>query len=208
MQSVLVAVLAGSERHGWINPKLCTVLIQMALDPRFQVTLRWFIDGRPIEYVRNQCVAAAREQGVDWLISLDNGIAPSCNPLDIIATAPDAVDIIGLGAGINLNGVNRWNIETSAKPAQIAGFQEVLRVGTGCLMMRSKVWSAIKGPWFKWVTANDELLSPEGGHGEDTHFCDLARENGFKLWTLGPAPAGHLRTCDLTELMLQQRAAR
>jgi hypothetical protein len=206
MQSVLVAVLAGSERHGWVCPQLCTTLIQMMLDTRFQVTLRWFIDGRPIEYVRNQAVAAAREQGVDWLIMCDNAVVPSRSPLDIVAAAPNDVHVIGMGAGICVNGAFRWNIETPTKPATIAGFQEVTRVGTGCLMMRSKVWSAIKGPWFRWVTAEDELLSPEGGRGEDVYFCDLSRQNGFKLWTFGPAPAGHMRTCDLTELA--KRAAR
>ena len=201
MQRVLVCVLCGSER--WINPRLSTLLVQMALDARFAVQLEWVYDARPVDYARNLCVSKARSGGFDWLCMIDHGCAPSCSPLDVLATVPSEVSIVGLGAGICVNGVHKWNIETPAKPEVLGKFQEVSRIGAACLMMRSQVWQRIKGPWFRWVTGDDELLSPEGGKGEDVFFCDLARQNGFKIWTHGTSPAGHLRTCDLTEIVMQ-----
>lgn len=205
MHSVIVSVLCGPERHEWICPQLSTMLVNMALDQRFAVQLEWSYGGRPIDHVRNKIVASARAKKADWLVMNDNGIAPTCSPLDLIASAPDEVSIVGMGAGIN-DGRLRWNIETPAKPANIAGFQEVNAVGTGCFLIRSRVWEAIPGPWFRHVTSNDELLSPEGGTGEDIYFCKLARKHGFRVWTHGTALAGHVRMCDLTDLVVRAGA--
>jgi hypothetical protein len=206
MQRILVQVLCGSERHQWINPRLSSTLVKMALDLRFGVQLQWAHDVRPVAYARNLAVDNARNGGFDWLVMVDNDTVPMCNPLDLIATAPDDVHIIGLAAGISVNGACKWNFSTPATPEQVAGLQQVNEIGAGCLMLRSKVWETIPAPWFRWENGSDELCSPAGGAGEDIAFCRKAREHNFKLWTHSMHAAGHFHTVDLTELAM--RAAR
>jgi hypothetical protein len=97
---VLITVLCGIERQNWINPQLCTQLINMNRDSRFTVETEWMVDARPIYYARNVCVSQARAQQADWNIQIDNDMMLPFNPLDILQEATARQDIISLSAGV------------------------------------------------------------------------------------------------------------
>lgn len=197
---VLICVLTGAERHQWVNPRLSMTLVNMTHDPRFQVQLDW-VDAKPVAHARNLCMSKARSLKSDWVVMVDNDIAP-VDPLTVLAQAQEhSLDIVGLTAGVSIDGKLRF--ATALNDQREGNFLGVDLIGAGCLMVRSSVWSKIrKGPWFKWESGDDELLSAEGGHGEDVHFCNLARAAGFRLWTHTQL-AGHLHTVDLTTLIHQ-----
>ena len=82
-------------------------------------------------------------------------------------------------------------------------FREVSEVGGGVLMIHKTIWKTIpRGPWFRFLYAPDsELHLPrtEEAIPEDKYFCNLVRQNGFKVWTHAEQLAGHYRTTDITQ---------
>jgi hypothetical protein len=183
--NVLVCVLCGTERHGWINPRLSTLLVVMARDARYNVSFEWVQDAAPVEHARNLAVSKARAANVDALIMLDNDAAPTFNPLDLVAMDGDVI--------------------TTGMAFHLAHGTGIMHENVCCCLIRSSVWRHLpKGPWFKWTTGSDELLSPQGGMGEDLFFLRLAQGAGLKLAT-APALASHFHTCDLTPLAMQKK---
>jgi len=196
---VLVCVLCGAERTDWINPALMLNLLVMAKDPRFDVAYQPVAGYRPWECARNQTINLARSMNADWLVSFDNDNGLDCNPLDVIAAAGDAQDVIGLTYGVGC--VPDCRLFPSHNHGPIDGpFREEKSVGGGVLMIRNKVWQKIpRGPWFRWQHADNELLAPApGAVDEVTYFCNLVRENGFRVWTHRSILAAHFKTADIT----------
>src|SRR5579872_2536469 len=99
---ILIAVLVGTERQGWVNPGLALSLIQMSHDSRFTIDIQ-LVSAVPGYHARNVCVDKARTAQADFLITIDNDVVPSCNPLDILREATSAQDIISLSAGVTLD---------------------------------------------------------------------------------------------------------
>ncbi len=179
MQKVLVCILCTSERHGWIHPRLSATLVQMATDQRYAVQFNWVCDSQRVENARNRAVDAARRGNFDALLMLDNDVSPAFNPLDLVALDGDVITTR-----------TAFHLEHGAK---------VMPENVCCCLIRSKVWQTISPPWFVWTTGTDELLSPQGGKGEDIFFLQLCQESGIKIHT-APALASHFHTCDLTAI--------
>jgi len=204
---VLCCLLCGTERQNWINPELSMMLFRMAKDPRFDVEVATVKDAVPYEVARNHTIKIARDHGFEWLVSFDNdNYMPVGTPLDIIAAAGLQHSVIGLTYGVSETENTSYNffppIECRSK---VDGpFQEVPSVGGGVLMVNRRVWDKIpRGPWFRWNHGeNTETLDRgRGGNGEDTYFCNLVWQHGFKVWTPRDVMAGHYRTTDLTGMV-------
>ena len=88
---VLACVLCGSERGGWVHPRLSMVLTVMARDQRYTVEFKFICDAQPFHFARNKAVAAARDGSFDALIMLDNDACAAFNPLDLIPLDGDVV---------------------------------------------------------------------------------------------------------------------
>jgi len=179
MQRILVCILCGSERHGWITPRLSSMLVLMATDQRHWVRFEWVMDSQRVEHARNLAIDKARRGNYDALLMLDNDIAPSFNPLDLVEMEGD---IITTGTAFKLSEGIR-----------------VMHENVTCCLIRSNVWKTISAPWFVWSTGDDELCSPAGGCGEDIYFLRRCQENGIKIAT-APALASHFHSTDLTAM--------
>ena len=57
------------------------------------------------------------------------------------------------------------------------GLQEMIRLPTGMLLIKTKVFKALPYPWFKI-----SYLEDGSTQGEDINFCILAIEHGFDIW--------------------------
>lgn len=93
---VVVAVLTGEERQGWVNPHLSSVLVALAFDGRFRMTYLTLHSLYPVSAARNQAVKEAKERDADWLVMIDNDIAPPFELAEAIAKAPYIGDILAL----------------------------------------------------------------------------------------------------------------
>jgi hypothetical protein len=204
---VLIALLCGHERQGWINPNLLMNVLQAVKDDRFAVEVITVRDCRPWEAARNVTIDAARKLGVDWLISFDNDNFVNRKVLDIIAAATDDQTVIGLRYGVGAD-TEQYHLFPSRVGTQAGPFREVDCVGGGVMMIRSAVWQKIpRGPWFRWQhDETSELLTPNANScGEDVYFSKLCRAHGIKLWTHAENLAGHYRTVDLTTMCTVQQ---
>ncbi len=189
---ILVCVLTGLERHGWVNPWLTQNLLTMSHDSRFDVQIELVIGKHPVDYARNCCVVMARERKADYLLMVDNDQHFEISPLDTLSTGIGK-DVIGLPSmqGYNpdavLTGADPLlpNFRTLDRSESDGEFFTVEKIGTGAMFIRRTVWETIPGPWFKWCyDESGELHAVAGGDspGEDFYFCELARSKGFKVW--------------------------
>lgn len=63
---------------------------------------------------------------------------------------------------------------------------EVVTAGAGALLVKGEVLRKIKPPWFKVVSDAKTFL------GEDAYFCQLCRDNGYKVYVATDVIIGHL----------------
>jgi hypothetical protein len=200
MPSILVCVLTGMERTGWISPSLCSSLLRLQRDPRFNITVEMVTDHRPVEYARNTCVWKARAGGNDYLVQIDNDMVLPSNFADILdEVVRTNKAVVSLSSGVLLpEGPQIIPGDNGQKDGR---FQETRCAGGGVLIISADVWRVIeRGPWFRWVTNDDEVLSRK--LGEDYYFCELVQAHGLKVWT-HERLAGHLKTADATRLVMQ-----
>lgn len=202
MKRLLICVLCSTERTGWINPWLCKSLLRLQADPRFQITVEMVCDARPVEYARNMCVVMARQMNVDALVQIDNDMTLPADFGNILADAlATGKHVVTLGYGALLpEGPEMLSSDNGPRDGQ---FRETGNGGGGVLFIASEVWKTLRGPWFRFLTNDDELLSRK--LGEDYYFTEIAQSHGFKVWTHENL-AGHLKTTDATQLCLLQTA--
>ncbi len=191
---ILVAPLCGTERDGWVNPELSIKLIEMVKDPRFDVTVQPIVDIRPFEHARNLAVVRARDGGFDWCFQIDNDISFQRNPLDWLRSGKDVIAQAyfryegSSGIQMDIRG------EIYAKDSE--GFAHVEAVGTGAMMISSKVWHVIPhGPWFRHLT-NEESELADYKLAESFYFCKFIAQHGLKVWC-PPEGALHFHTAEL-----------
>lgn len=187
---VLVCVLCGPERNGWINPRLCETLLRMPRSQRFAVTVEFIYGSHGVDRARNIAIDKAREQQADWLIQIDNDMTIG-DPLSILAEADAlALDIVAVSAAISkAEGSYQANVDLAGE--RRGNFMRVSSAGAGVLMLRSSVWQKMpKAPLFLWSS----------DCGEDVYFARLAQGFGFTIWTHASL-AGHLKTVDISSLL-------
>jgi len=197
MQSVLILVLGSVERTGWPNHDLALALIHAGRDPRFACTFGNVLDYRPHDYARNVALAQARALNVDWLLQLDNDVAPNCNLLDMIAHAPADASVVGQRYAVRNSRESLFFFPQAA--GSRSAYEEVDALGGGVLAIRSTVWQHIpKGPWFTWQY-KEGSETRECECGEDVAFCRLVRQSGMKVYCYQQL-AAHYHTLDLSAL--------
>ena len=187
---VLIAVLCGPERNGWINPQLCDTLLRMSRSQHFAVTVEFIFGSHGVDRARNVAIDKAREQNADFLIQIDNDMTCT-DPLAILAEADAlALDIVAVSAGIS-KGEGSYQPNVDLAGERRGNFMRVSNAGAGVLILRSSVWQKMpKAPLFLYTA---EV-------GEDVYFCRLAQGLGFTIWTHASL-AGHLKTVDISSLL-------
>jgi len=67
--------------------------------------------------------------------------------------------------------------------------KEVEGIGTGCLLIKRKVFENIECPWFEYKWNKD----PDGHMvTEDLIFCQKVKEKGYEIWCDGTIKCGHV----------------
>lgn len=74
-----------------------------------------------------------------------------------------------------LDGTQPNTLNYGVDPSNI---REVLRIGTGCMLIDMHVFTKMTLPYFRFGVTEGEALLP----GEDYLFCDTVRRLGFRVW--------------------------
>ena len=209
---IIISVLCGPERERWINPRLFDSLIALQWDSRFSILISNTYGFNRYEVARNRALQMARDNNPDALVQIDNDMVLPTQFGDVLSDAiASEKDVVGFpSARALLHGghvtpesrIFARCVEALSPPERQGNCGEFVRarhVGTGVLIIRAEVWRRIpRGPWFKWLAADDELLSPRVA--EDYYFCELAEKHGLSVWS-HRSVAGHLKTIDITNVV-------
>ncbi len=126
---------------------------------------------------RNIAVQRAQEANADYLLFLDSDMVFPQSVLHRLLIHQK--DIVG---AVYTKRVPPYDLLgtmlTSAEPPGADGLVEMLRLPTGCLLIRMAVFEKLTKPYFQFG------VDPEQGAllGEDYVFCDRARLAGYRLW--------------------------
>lgn len=89
----------------------------------------------------------------------------------------------------------------SYKPTIDDNLIEVQGIGTGCLLIKRKVFEELDFPWFWYErppNGDDDMMS------EDIYFCMKAREKGFKIYADAKMFCGHIGQCMMTPEFVEE----
>ena len=203
--SVYIAIFTLNERDGWCAPGIIQFIVQCTTSPR-KLCLHVENNKRHVDYARNLVVKDFLATDFEWLLMLDNDIAPPPNLLDMVDRAGDHMDILGPRYFLFAADLQKY--------AKIPGLPLVLgwqplrdRVGDaewvelawsggGVMFARRRVFEAMHPPWFRFEYDEDGQWI----NHEDRSFCQKARKAGFTVWGNTQFEADHFKTISLSAL--------
>lgn len=205
---VMVAVFTEEERRGWVNPRLTTELMRIALDPRVRISYVPIHGVHPVDAARNMAVEDFfLKSDAQILVLFDNDVYPPSDILDAILGMPEACDIAVMpywvwGADdFTVPCFGKWIDGTMVAPdpaTLVPGWQIMGSGGTGCMFIKRRVFTGGKltAPFFKIVSdaRKGQVVS------EDIYFTGRATEAGLQVWVNTDYICSHLRTLDLKEV--------
>lgn len=206
----MISPLTGVERHNWLNPILVTAIVSSTYRrdiKRFSFTPAFGVF--PVSAARNKVVEEYfLASDADWLVMIDNDIAPAQNFLDMLFTCPDDADILVapyyvwdpelmrpmLCFGRWENGQMITLDQTEVRPGWIGG---KAAGGTGLIAIRRRVFEGkLQAPFFRIICNDYEGQTMS----EDIYFTSRAAEAGYKIYTNADYIVKHFHTLDLTEV--------
>ena len=135
-----------------------------------------WIEGLPFDHARNVAVRCALEHEFDELLFLD----------DDVIVPPDAYERLH-SAQKDIIGALYWTRHAPIQPVMLGpgdingDLLRVDRVGTGCLLIQTRIFKTLPEPWFEWRLDRTDLPE-EQRVSEDWYFCDHAQDHGFEIW--------------------------
>lgn len=206
-KTVMVAVLCGSERDGWIVPQLMLRILEGYEDLRRPIDIQLIVGFSPVDRARNEAVARFLKSQAEWLVQIDNDVVPSPHFLRMIPEAEQSGRFV-LGCPTPFVGETIcFNTPISTRNGNLYGMPSMLRrgwfksptLGGAVLMVHRKVFEKLAPPYFQ---IDPEWLKTNGrASREDFFFGEKATAAGFECWAHVDFPASHLHTCDLLQLI-------
>jgi GT2 family glycosyltransferase len=210
---VLVSILCGSERTGWVNPALCRWILAQCPPPAgigvefsFETGNTW-----PVSHARNVAVQRGLNLKADWILQIDNDAVPPADFLSLLKLA-DARNLDFIAAASPILRPNhdvQINVLKRLEHPEIVDdlFEEVAEVGGGCFAVRAKAFESLLRPYFR-IEPNLELVDRGLGDcvGEDVAFCRALRATGVKLFVLKNQACWHFKTTNLLTMFAQLNA--
>jgi hypothetical protein len=210
---ILVCVICRNERDGWINPTLCTSLLEMQRAMSMEaswcdLTVKMANHGWRVEYARNKCMVDARAMGADFLVQIDNDMVLPPGFSDILHDAHTSLaSVVCLAYG------HYWGSPLAHRIipddyGELCSNRNFRATGSGCggvMIIASHIWQYIPGPWFRSLSNDDEVQSRK--LDEDLYFTELVARSGFPVVTHEYELAGHLKTTNVTKTAFELQEA-
>jgi hypothetical protein len=190
-----IRVLIGVPTAGDIKAQtVASILSNFHNDDKI-ITLMCFEIGSLIHLNRKRLVKTAIQIKADyiWFVDTDMAFAPGI----LEALLHDSKDIVGanynqkvipLHSTVKMADENGKLINDPNWKSPSETF-ECFSIATGCLLVKTSVFSNIPKPWFFYEDddSDDDV-------GEDIWFCMQARKAGYKIWCNPLVKCGHLGT--------------
>lgn len=209
---VLICVLTTHERVGWVSKQLSEFLTDLPFiqGEKYQCSVSYCHNHIPAAAGRNFIAEVARnaEPRPDWLLMIDNDMAPyrDMNPLDTLENAPADADILvpqfqmwdESKASVTLC----WGMDELTVPKvgerqfftiEPGRFYPLTKCGTGFIFIRPHVFDKLELPYFAYP-----LNKYAGIMGtEDIDFCQKALKAGLKMYGNSSIRVGHYHNVNL-----------
>ena len=182
-------IFIGVPNTGFLKTELVEWLFRLKNDDKFKTTL-FFPQNRPHDYNRNVIVTEFLKTDNDYLLMIDSDVVPVSNVLELanfdVGIVSGYVKAYKNGETIPI-GMKKVKGGYKVKSPLKVGMNEVDAVGTGCLMVKREVFEKMDKPYFRFQYDENGFLS----NGEDFHFCEKAKQLGYKIYFNGSYPAQH-----------------
>lgn len=205
-KSIFIGIPSRGTTFSPLGSRLALRLTAYSSDPDHDVTVR-IVRGFPVDVVRNNICEMFLKSECEYLLMIDDDVAPPANLLDMAKHEKDVVG--GLyyaftpAKGIYTvayrilegGGVERLGIGSRIERQ---GLKAVDLVGGGCMMIHRRVLEAVEKPFFKIVTDETATRLVDT---EDFYFCRKARKDGFSIYLDTDRPCGHVKQMDLRTML-------
>jgi hypothetical protein len=208
---IAIGIPTMHERGGWVHPQL----FQWATDlpytvgDRYQFTISRLHNFIPAASARNFFCRQMKdlEPRPDWLLMIDNDMAPPMNLLDCVQNAPeDAMVVVPqfqmwdegkpsvtLCWGMDDDIAPPLNDKTKVFTLEYGKFYPLTKCGTGAIFIRPGLFDRIEMPYF-WYTINaDQGME----HTEDINFAQKVIDAGCKIYGNSAVSVGHYHNVNL-----------
>ena len=201
LASVLVSILVGGERHGWINPHLANTMMELARIAERgerQLEVSQVCGIIPHDAARNRaCQYFLNDSDAEWLVMCDNDMSIYSSILAMLDAAPPEASILAPRSFVSASNESHFEVRLVWWPAEGADMTKVWvpldAVGSGVLAVRREAFGKLTQPFFRFGY-NREGACVEG---EDQYFCRQAIKAGLKIFGCNMAVAHHFHTLDL-----------
>jgi hypothetical protein len=159
-------------------------LMNMALANKEDLLPMVATNGFTIAENRHYLVARAIREGCTHILFIDDDMVFPADTLERLLKHDKKI------VGINCNS-RGLPLKSTVEPLEEylgAGLVEVKAVGSGVLLIDLDVFKTIERPWFGVKTHESGFTLM----GEDSWFCERAREKGFKIWCDTTIKIGHI----------------
>jgi hypothetical protein len=214
--------------QGWVHKYLTVFLMNLQAHREGHELAFNFRSDKPLDVNRNAICQEFYDNGYDYLFFIDDDNPPVWspesdrheNPLKLIEKD---LDIVGLptpfwNAKTNPTGKypivwNAFDFESRlgtdgknrfGETKKRCGLVEVDAVGTGAIIIARRVFDHpdMRPPFVRPTNEWGGTVKV----GADLHFCERAKEAGFKVWNSWDHPCNHLKEVDLTNVHLTMQA--
>ena len=200
--SVLIAIFTLNERDGWCAPGIVNFVAAMG-QYGGALGLNIVAGMKPIDYARNCFAKDFLDSNFDWLLMIDNDMAPPLDLLTMLDRAEDHMRIlVPKFYGMKPNSFTLalgWRLLRDEPLIHTAGrseWRELAFAGTGVMFVHRSVLQKIAQPWFRFSYDSIGMITKP----EDASFCLKAREAGFSTWGNVNFEADHFKTVSLSAL--------
>jgi len=178
---ILIAVPTNRNIEAQTFKSIYDLIIPQGVTVDFQ-----YFWGYQVDQVRNLIAHWTINNGYDYLFAVDSDISFPPDTLQrLLSHDKDVVSGIYIQRipgqhTIEIMRKNQFGGVSHIDWSEISGQGLVLidGCGFGCALIKSQVFKAIPYPHFLYHSAIDHSNTLS----EDVHFCNLARDHGFKLW--------------------------
>jgi hypothetical protein len=198
MKTVLIAI----PHRGSIHVQLANYLLHEVTQSKNTVSVHF--EGRnDLCRSRNAIVTEFLKSGMDFLFMLDADVIPPVGAVDLMV-AKDLPLLAGVYFRFGDNDEQDFvPVVMRAKPTEDGMVAE--RAGTGCMMAKREVFTTMeekgKIPWFTHIY---NRLGDGFELSEDLHFCEMAKECGYKIHVETRVLCSHWKPLDVVRWLQKQ----
>jgi hypothetical protein len=206
---ILVCLLTTYERQGWLHPDIGQWLAELPFQNGYSYRVIRAHNFQPAASARNVFCKESKDAEVDWLMMMDNDMAPAGDLFDTVKDAPEDADVV-VPVFYVWDGTKRitqlcWGFGDNftkklAGPDEHyrlgPGFQPISKFGTGVIFIRPRILKKLPYPYFTYLYNRDGGLEST----EDVQFAKLVYESGGKVYGNGSVKVGHYHSVELCGL--------